>query len=337
MNCGHFIGIDVSKKTLDVAFCTQNKPGYFHHLQVENSVKGFKDMLGWLKKNRVKLGDSFFGMEHTGVYSLPLSFFLQEKDMAFALYNPLEIKRSLGLQRGKNDKVDARRIAYYIFLHRHELKTAQLPSVTLGKLKNLLAFRDRLVKNKVSLQQSLHDLKATNNLIDNDFIIEKTQEQLKKTKEDIKEVEKQIKQAIDSEQGLKSNFKLACSVPGIALITAAYLLVHTHNFTAFDNGRQFNAYCGVAPYEHSSGSSIKGKTRNSPLANKKLKSLLTNGANSAINHNAELKAYYINKVKSGKPDMSVLNAVKSKMVARVFAVVKRGTEYENEYRPRQSA
>lgn len=289
MNVTYFIGIDVSKKTLDVTFCTQSNPNYFYHIQIENSIKGFEDMLDWLKKNQVKLEDSFFAMEHTGVYSLPLSFFLQEQNLAFGMYNPLELKRSLGLQRGKNDKVDAQRIAYYIFLHRHELTITQLPSVTLGKLKNLLAFRDRLVKTKVSLQQSLHDLKATNSLIDNTFIIEKTEEQLKKIKEDIKEVEKQIKQTIDREQSLKSNFKLACSVPGIALITAAYFLVHTHNFTAFENGRQFNAYCGIAPYEHSSGSSIKGKTRNSPLANKKLKALLANGANSAINHNAELR------------------------------------------------
>jgi len=215
MKCIHFIGIDVSKQTLDVAFCTQSNPNYFYHIQVENSIKGFENMLDWLKKNQVKLEGSFLGMEHTGVYSLPLSFFLQEKNLAFGLYNPLELKRSLGLQRGKNDKIDAQRIAYYIFLHRHELKTTQLPAVVLGKLKNLLSFRDRLVKNKVSLQQSLHDLKATNSLIDNNFIIEKTQAQLKKIKEDIKEVEKQIKRTIDSEQSLKSNFKLVCSVPGV--------------------------------------------------------------------------------------------------------------------------
>lgn len=337
MNFTYFIGIDVSKKTLDVSFCIKGKPEHFYHIQVENSLKGFKKILSWLKKHKVKLERSFFAMEHTGVYSLPLSFFLQEHDIAFRMYNPLELKRSLGLQRGKNDKVDSQRIAHYIFLHRHGLKTTQLPSVTLGKLKNLLAFRDRLIKSKVIFQQSIHDLKATKHLIDNAFIIEKTQEQLDKIKEDIKEVEKQIRQTIDSEQSLKNNFKLACTVPGIALITAAYLLVHTHNFSAFHNGRQFNAYCGIAPYEYSSGSSIKGKTRNSPLANKKIKTLLANGANSVINHNIELKEYYTNKVAAGKSEMSVLNAVKAKMIARVFAVVKRGTEYKKDYQAAQAA
>jgi len=152
----------------------------------------------------------------------------------------------------------------------------------------------------------------------------------------IKEVEKQIKQTIDSDLDLKTNFDLATSVPGIVLITAAYFLVHTHNFTgcrrtAFDNARQFTAYCGIAPYEYSSGSSIRGRTRNSPLANKKLKSLLANGANSAINHNEELKTYYLKKVAKGKKEMLVLNAVKAKMIARVFAVIKRGTKYKKDY------
>jgi len=94
MKCTYFIGIDISKKTIDVAFCSLNQPKNFQFIQVENSVKGFKQLLTWLRKYQVKLDEAFFGMEHTGVYSLALSFFLQEKNLAFGMYNPLELKRS---------------------------------------------------------------------------------------------------------------------------------------------------------------------------------------------------------------------------------------------------
>lgn len=327
MDYYNFIGIDVSKKTLDVAYCCLKRPEVFHYIQIANSKSGFSRLMTWLKKLRVDLGKSFFAMEHTGIYSLPISCFLQGEQLHFALYNPLEIKRSLGLQRGKNDRIDAKRIAYYIFLHRHELKVSRLAGTCLSKLKNFLAFRDRLVKTKTTLQTTLGELKQTDHILDSRFIIEATKEQLYLIKEQIKKTEKKIRETIDSEEDLKMNFKLACTVPGIGLVTAAYFLVHTHNFKAFENGRQFAAYSGIAPYEHSSGSSIRGRARNSPLANKKMKALLANGANSAIFHDNELKGYFWRKVEEGKPKMLVINAVKAKMVQRVFATVKRGSGY----------
>ena len=93
---------------------------------------------------KLALGQCFFAMEHTGWYTLELCCFLQDQQLGFALYSPLHLKRSLGLARGKNDRVDAQRIAHYAFLHRHELTPTLLPSASLLKLKNLFAFRERL-------------------------------------------------------------------------------------------------------------------------------------------------------------------------------------------------
>ena len=84
---------------------------------------------------------------------------------------------------------------------------------------------------------------------------------------------------------------------------------------------------GIAPYEYSSGSSVNGKSQTSRLANKKIKILLANGANSAIVHDKELKQYFWRKVEMGKPKMLVINAVKSKMIHRVFAAIKRGSGF----------
>ena len=175
----HFVGIDVSKLTLDVSLCQETHPEVFVHQQFANTVSGCKQLLAWLKKQKVVLSQTFFLMEHTGWYTLELCCFLQEHALAFALYAPLHLKRSMGLVRGKNDQVDAQRLAQHAFLYRHKLTPTSLPSACLLKLKNLFAFRDRLVKTQTSLKQTIQALKDTSHLIDNKFIIQQSEKQFK--------------------------------------------------------------------------------------------------------------------------------------------------------------
>ena len=146
-----FIGIDVSKATLDVAFCHQDNVKQFTHQQFANNLSGFKGLLTWLNKQKITSQSSLFCMEHTGHYTLALCCFLQDNHCHYTLVSPLDLKKSLGITRGKNDRIDAQRISGFACLHQLSLKPVQLPSTTLLKLKNLMAFRDRLTKSKVSL------------------------------------------------------------------------------------------------------------------------------------------------------------------------------------------
>lgn len=322
-----FTGIDVSKATLDVAFCHQENPDQFIHQQFANTTTGFKQLLTWLKKQKIDLTQYFFCLEHTGHYTLALCCFLQEQKLAYTLVSPLHLKKSLGITRGKNDQVDAQRIAQFVCLHQRTLKPMQLPSACLLKLKNLMAFRERLTKTKVSLKQTLADLKDTGKLVDNSFIIKQSEKQLKLIEDQIKHTDKQMEVTLQEDEQIQNHFRLITSVVGIGMVTAIAFLIYTQDFTAFDNGRQFACYAGVAPFEYSSGSSIRGKTKISPLANRKMKALLSNCASAAVQHDPELKAYYQRKLKQGKAKMSVLNAVRAKLINRVFATVDRGTEY----------
>ena len=88
-------------------------------------------------------------------------------------------------------------------------------------------------------------------------------------------------------------------------------------------------YAGVVPFENQSGTSLLKKPRVSFLADKESKSLLHMGAMSAIRLDNDLRSYYRRKVKEGKNKMSVLNAVRNKIIHRVFAVVKNQVPYEN--------
>ncbi|RZK16725.1 MAG: IS110 family transposase, partial [Flavobacterium sp.] len=105
----------------------------------------------------------------------------------------------------------------------------------------------------------------------------------------------------------------------------------SNEFKDITDPRKFACYSGVAPFEHRSGSSVRGKSRVSSLGNKAVKSLLHLAAMAAIGCNEELKDYYQRKVAEGKNKMLVLNAVRNKLIHRIFACVNQNRKYEKIY------
>jgi len=248
MNKQFFIGIDISKATIDAAVCRAESPDHFTHDQFANTVAGFGKLLSWLKKQGADAKNSFVGMEHTGHYTLALCCFLQESGMAYTLISPLHLKRSLGMARGKSDRVDACRIAWFTCLHQRVLTPIQLPSGGLLKLKNLMAFRERLVKASTSLKNTLTGLRETSHLVDNALIIKLSQKQQKLIEQQIAHIEKEIEATVKQDEQVFKHFQLVKSVVGVGMITATAFLIYTHDFTAFENGRQFaRAASAVTP------------------------------------------------------------------------------------------
>ena len=143
----------------------------------------------------------------------------------------------------------------------------------------------------------------------------------------IKHIEKEISEIMSANVSVSANYSLIQSIVGIGQINAATIIVMTENFTKFDNPRKFACYCGVAPFEYTSGTSIQGKTRTSKLAAKDLKALLTRAAITAMIHDPQIKSYYARKVAEGKHKASVINAIRAKIIYRCFAVVKRQIPY----------
>ena len=139
-------------------------------------------------------------------------------------------------------------------------------------------------------------------------------------------LENRLQEVINSDPDVAQNDKLARSVIGIGPITSAYIISRTNNYTTFDNPRKFACYCGVAPFANSSGTK-HGRTKVHHIANKKLKSLFSNGVAVAIVHDPEISKYFKRKKDEGKKSGVVLNAIKNKMIHRVFSVIKRQTPY----------
>jgi len=322
-----FIGIDISKDQLDLVLLKEEHFGTYEDKKVPNSFNGFDGIVKWLEKKKINLEDCLFCMEHTGTYGLLLFAWLSQMGIDFVVEPGLKIKRSLGITRGKNDKLDARRIADYAILNKAKLEPFIMPSSLLIQIKQLLTYRDQLTRISTSLKNSLKSHSQYQRVSGLKSITEEIKGQIHDLRQRINSIEKQVVSLIESDEELKKNYKLATSVKGIGFVIATFMIVTTNNFTGFENGRKYACYSGIAPFEHTSGTSIKGKTRVSNLANKKIKALLSNGANSASSWDPELKAYYKRKTEEGKDHKLIINAICCKLVNRVFAVVKRQAPY----------
>lgn len=324
----NFVGIDVSKKTIDVAFIFNKEINKIIHQQFSNDESGIKKMLGCVKKQKgLSSQNTLFCFEHTGIYGRKLSYTLVEKQWSIWIEMPVAILRSMGLQRGKNDKVDAKRIAMYAMKNNEQAKLWEAPRKEVGTLRQLLTTREALINGLKALSMPIKECKETGNKELSEIIRKSTTNAVKGMKKDIEKIDADIDELLKTDDSLSRLFKLLTSIPGIGKITSAALICFTNEFKNYSEAKQLACYCGVAPFEHSSGSSVRGKTRVSNMANKSLKTKLHLCAMSAIQHDTELKTYYERKVKEGKNKMSVINAVRNKLVHRITAVVKRQTPF----------
>jgi len=323
MKYNEALGIDVSKKTIDANLHLNES-----HRIFDNSVKGFQALLSWAEKmTGLKLVHLLICFEHTGLYSFPLASFLHQRQVCFSMVAGLEIKRSLGIVRGKNDKVDAKRISEYAYLRREQLNPFKLPSKNVSKLQKLLSLRERLVTQRAGYKSSVKECKAMLKQKDFGSYVSVQKKMIQYMDKQITTIENEIKQTIDGDQKMKGLYKLMVSVKGVGLILGSNFLVTTNCFVGFTDGRKYACYTGIAPFGKQSGTSLKTRSQVSHYANKKMKSLLHLAASSAIQTDQELKAYYQRRVESGKSKMSTLNIVRNKIVHRVFAVVNRGTPF----------
>lgn len=323
-----YVGIDVSGNTLDVHVYDTK-----FHFVVTNNPEGLVSLLEEIcNRLNIKCSSLYFCFENTGKYSKLLSVFLQSQNIKFTMEPALKIKRSMGMARGRNDKIDAKRIATYAYEKREKLTPTVLPGKELDKIKSLLSLRDKLVKHRTAYKNGLTGLNDCYEEGENE-IIENVQNRLiENLNIEIEGIEAEIEKIINETTELAKNFKLAISVIGIGKINAYYILAYTGNFTLFKNARAFACYCGIAPFGNSSGT-FTGKTKIHHYANKKLKALLDRAATSAINSKGEMKMFYERRINElGKNKKSTINIIRNKIVYRVFAAINRGTPYVDIYK-----
>jgi transposase len=326
-----YVGIDISKLKLDVVLINAMFPNVSEHFIVDNTPKGIKSMVDKLLKKSIDLDSTLFCCENTGVYTYPLSLFLSEKGLDYWIVPAIEIKRSKGISRGKNDKTDARDIALYSLRNIDKLKLSSMAEKEIQQLKLLFSEREKVMKAILLFKSTKENIGYTAKDIYNtvSLVNAKTIKSLENT---LKVLECKMTEIVKSHTILNQQFKLIKSVPGVGQQTAMYLIITTKGFKSFDSARKLACYSGVAPFEYSSGSSIRARTKVNHMADKKMKTLLQMCALSAIRHDRQLKEYYNKKKEQGKNNMLILNNVRCKIISRVFSVVNRQTPFVNTYK-----
>jgi len=326
MKFNWFIGIDVSKKTLDITVLKDSNKVLFK--QIENNVKSLKSLLKELKTTGVSVEESLFCMEHTGVYCTPVIEIAEKFSLSLWLENATQIKLSVGLQRGKNDRIDSARIAEYAFRNQDKAILRKPERAAMKKLKELNLARTRLIQTIKSIQTlgKEKDCYKSKSSFSSYF-----KQSIKALKEDLKRVEIEAQKTIKSDERLMELFNIVGSVKGIGPVVALHIILTTNEFKDITNPKKYACYSGVAPFEYCSGTSIKGRPRVSRKANMQMKSLLHMAALVAIKSNKEITEFYERKLKQGKAKMNIINAVRNKLIHRVFACVRDNRKYENIY------
>lgn len=243
------IGIDISKKTLDICLKEGQSISY---LTIENKTRAIKGFLnGYMQKNVI------IAMENTGRYNWALLEALEP--LAFKVYviSPLHLKKSIGIARGKNDKVDAFRICSFIEKNQQEIPQWKPSTGSIKKIKILLAERALRIKMKKQLSGQQHDYKLMKSTGLDKSLLKLNQGVIKCVEGQIKTIEESIEKIISDDHELKQQHTLAKSVPGVGKVLSWMFLSKTDGFTSITNPRKMACYSGVVPFDFQSGTSIR--------------------------------------------------------------------------------
>lgn len=321
----YFIGIDVSKDKLDCAVMASDYSVLIEKIIINKDQKIASFFKAFMKKAMVNAEELLVCIESTGIYGRNIERVCLALNIPFWEEQALKIKRASTDFRGKNDKKDALRIAEYClrYENRKLLKTKVKPEI--AELRALAKSRETLLGQKLALENQLREAESHDPALYK--VLKKQFDVVKKTiVKAIKSVEADIKELVSETQEIKTNIDLIKTIPGIGQTTAVQFVIHTNNFENFKSAKHLACFAGVVPFSNESGTIVK-KPRVSKMANMKLKTLLHLAALSAVRSKSELKEYYIRKVSEGKNKMSVINAIRNKLVHRIWSVVNRQTAY----------
>ena len=244
MNKKWFIGIDVSKKTLDVSiFVADVVINMFPHIQVRNDKEGFKELLRWLKEQGVRPQDALIGLEFTGYYSDALELFLTRKKLCYTMLPTTVVKHYQRGTRDKNDKTDSAKIADYLFRFQGTecIKLRMLPSKAMQDLKALKSERKFYVRHRTDCENRQKVAKSKDEQKNLQKIIDLYDKEIER-------IEQKMADVVTSDEEIYLTYMRLMSIPGIGPVNAINTIANTQNFTAFETARQYAKY--VRSEEH---------------------------------------------------------------------------------------
>lgn len=318
------LGIDVAKDKFDVILF---QDGNVQYSMFDNHHEGYRALSVWLNNHSTRPVHAC--MEATGYYELELAAFLSQAGHTVSVVNPLRVKsfgKSL-LLRNKTDKSDAWLIAE--FCRMYNPPPWSPPDLVWHELKMLCHHLEDL---KAMRQQERNRLQACGVP---DTLQDLLQQHITFLEAQIQEVQNQIFGLVDSTPFFKHQKELLVSIPGIADLTAAKILAEFRCIDDFNDPRQLVAYAGLNPRQHSSGSSVRGRTPISKTGNAVLRKALYFPAIVAKQHNPIIRAFCLRLLERGKAPKAVIVAAMRKLLHLIYGILKSGKPFDPHYQDKQ--
>ncbi|PHV03795.1 IS110 family transposase [Janthinobacterium sp. BJB412] len=318
------VGIDVSKKKLDVALLVNGKT---KSKVVDNSASGHRALLEWLGKSKTPMAELHVCMEATGVYYEPVALALHAAGLRVSVVNPACIK-GFGYSeniRNKNDAVDAGLIARYCVAMAPAPWTP--PPI---EQRQLRAWSMRVQALKDIRQQEENRLEA-HTVTGMDEVAEHVRGHIAWLSAEIAKLEDEIDDHIDRHPGLKHDADLIASIPGVGATTVARILGHLGDIRRFESAKAFAAFLGVTPKQRTSGTSVRGRTMISRTGSTALRAALYMPSLVARRHNPILATFAERLLATGMAKKAVIGAVMHKLTHLIYGVIHTGKPFDANY------
>lgn len=311
------IGIDVSKKKLDICVLFEGK---IKCKIVENSESGFKIFHSWILKNGIE--NPHICLESTGCYSEGISEFFYNLGMKVSVVNPLKIKafRSSRLLRQKTDAADAQLIAEFCRMHNPAPWKPRSPDA-----KALHEINRRIESLKIEKNRASNGLEKQNLP---KIILRSIKSEIKFLEKQIDELEQESRKIIENNAALKQKFERLTAIKGVGEKTALAVLADIPDVSNFEKSGQFTAFVGVTPMHFESGTSVKGKSHISKIGAKKIRKTLYMSAINVKNYNPHFKNFVQKLQRKGKPPKVIICAIMRKLLAIIFGMLKNSADFD---------
>jgi transposase len=324
-----FIGCDVSKKTLDLAWYNAHAGRWARAFKVTNNPSGWHRLKQWAEQHcQVVRSEICVVMEATGVYHLPLAAHLNRLGFKVVVCNPgrsADYARSQN-QLNKSDLLDARSLQRY-GSRLEKIHWFEPDSPVINQLKSLLSLLGQLDKDVLRWQNRLEKLSFQ---YPGSAAQSGIKRQLRNLQREQDRTQLAIDRLIQSDEELRRNQRLMCTIKGVGPKTSQSLLPLVQG-GRFDSARQLAAFLGLTPCHKASGTSLKSLGQLSGRGDAKLRAQLYMPAVSAACNNRELRAFYDTLLVRGKTPKQAITAVMRKLVHLCYGVVKNQTPYVENY------
>ena len=333
MSLMFFLGVDVSKKTLSVVLTDHKDKKLWSNKSIPNDEPGFNKLVEAVIKNvSRKAGNEDYsisaGMEATGIYGEQLAYFLSEHShngrIVTYVLNPATVK-AFGdsvMVPNKNDSADAQLIASYLSMAitKGQISPWKAPSPEGRILKELSRRREELTGLLVSECNRLEKLECMRE--PSEVIVESVKEHICYLKDSIHSLEKAIEGHIDDDPRMRDDIELLRSIPGIGEVTSVTLQGESDGLINFTSVRGLVSFVGIAPREHTSGTSVFKRSKISRHGNARIRHHLYMATLVATRVNPVIKEFYESLQRRGKCKKLALVACMRKMLHIIWGVMK---------------